>query len=734
MNISYSDTDGFFQRLQTAARASRQRRVVLLRGAPHWCATVAARVPLALGVEAADWLGVPPPGWNALVGGATELLGRERDLVGLDVRESVDADLFGALVGGLRAGGVLLLSAPASGSRVAGRFMARWERLLRAAPECVSVEQGQPWPAIDWPCTSVSAPAPDGQGCLTADQRKAVDAVCRVATGHRRRPVVLTADRGRGKSAAFGLAAARLMAGRGARVVLTGPGLAAVGAAFDAARSRLPAAVVARRGALRYGAASMQFVAPDALVREPVAADVVLVDEAAALPVALLTRLLARYARIAFATTVHGYEGSGQAFRVRFAAVLERATPGWRAVELAAPIRWAAGDPLEALAARLLLLDAEPASVSAVDALRALAVERFDRDRLVRDEALLREWFGLLILAHYRTRPRDLQQWLEGDGVMLWGLRRAGRLVAVAVGVREGGLAPDAAAAVARGERRWRGHLVAQTLAAHLGQVDAAVLQGLRIVRIAVHPALRRRGLGVQLLRAVAAEARAEGLDWLGASFGADAGLLQFWRAAGLAPVRIGFTREATSGAHAALMLQGLSAAGEALRRSARQRFTAGLPGWLGDALRGLEPALVCALLEEDALGAVSAAAISEAARFARGACTFEDAQPWLRELALARLGRAWRDARRLSDSEERSGASGQWPAYPVAAADSFQTRQASTLRDDEWAALAARLVQQQSWAEVARQLALPGRAQLIEVLRGAVSRLLAARASASDA
>ncbi|MFP3366547.1 hypothetical protein R0J93_23165, partial [Pseudoalteromonas sp. SIMBA_148] len=57
---------------------------------------------------------------------------------------------------------------------------------------------------------------------------------------------------------------------------------------------------------------------------------------------------------------VHGYEGTGRGFQLRFRHHLERQCPGWQALEMTTPVRWAPGDPLEALTDDLLLLSAQP--------------------------------------------------------------------------------------------------------------------------------------------------------------------------------------------------------------------------------------------------------------------------------------------------------------------------------------------------------------------------------------
>jgi tRNA(Met) cytidine acetyltransferase len=407
--------------------------------------------------------------------------------------------------------------------------------------------------------------------------------------------------------------------------------------------------------------------------------------------------MLARYPRVVFSTTVHGYEGTGRGFEVRFRRFLNRRTPGYRSLELRTPIRWADGDPLEALVARALLLDARPAPAAALRQAQPATCryEAVDRDRLAGREETLTELFGLLVLAHYQTRPLDLRHLLDGPNIRVHLLRSGGHIAATALVALEGGLDPDLARRVYDGERRPRGHLLPQTLSAHAGLADAPLLRCARIVRIAVHPAARGRGLARMLLRRITESARSQGLDLAGASFGATVGLLRFWARCGFSPVHLGTSRNAASGAHAAVVLDPLSEAGAALERRARRRLAAHFPGLLAEPLRSLEPAIASRLLAAGDPGSGAADPSIDRAElrsFAFARRPFEAALPAIEALLRRRLPAALRTA---------------------------------ALDEGDADLLIAKVLQHRGWDGTARLVSASGRAEVIRLLRHAVGALL---------
>ncbi len=720
---SLHDIATFGAALARLARRRNHRFPLVVSGEAAWCADVAQALQRGAQWSHCLWLGAEAPVdyEHRAAPRPDALLGQEWDAVVLDAHSGLDPDLLGAAGGTVRGGGALLLLTPPLAAwpafvdpqhariavapyhieQVSGRFLRRLARLIAADESVLCLQQGcglSPLPPLlPLPLEGEEyvAPAIDAQ-FRSEDQQRAVEALCKVVTGHRRRPLVLISDRGRGKSAAFGIAAARLLQDRVQRIVITAPRADAVAAVFEQAQ-RVTGGVI-KDGVLHVGESRLVFVPPDELTLRPVPADLVLVDEAAAIPAPLLERLLERYARIAYATTVHGYEGTGRGFALRFQQVLQQRAPQWKALHLETPLRHAPHDPLEHWLFHALLLDAGAVPEAELTALTLddCMVERVDRDRLVDDEATLAQLFGLLVLAHYRTRPYDLRQLLDGPNLSIYALRWRGWVVATALVAEEGGFADDIACAVYEGRRRLRGHLLPQSLAAHGSVADAPCLRYARLMRIAVHPAVQRRGLGSRLLKGVIAAAREVGYDVVGASFGATSELLRFWTRLDFTPVRVGVTREHTSGTHAVMVLHALSEAGASLCTTARQRLLTQLPHALSEFLHDVAPELVAALLRDDG---------------EHGPPPLED---W-----------EWRDARAYAHAQRGYDAclSALHKLTRAALADATC---AAKLSAEQRAVLVMKVLQQRSWAEVAEALTLDGRAAVIEALRAAVRGVMA--------
>jgi len=484
------------------------------------------------------------------------LLGREFTHALFDARHGFHAEAFAALAGTLRAGSWLLLLTPpweswataadADSLRWADvaepiatpRFIRRLQQLMLADEEVLLQRQHLPvrqpaagvWPR--WQCQ-----APQQQAAILAQLQAIAFGVA-----------VVTAPRGRGKSALAGM-----LARNTTHALVTAP-------------AKVSTAVLAQ-----FAGEQFSFMAPDAILQQPVdpLPAWLIVDEAAAIPAPLLQQLVARFPRVLLTTTVQGYEGTGRGFLLRFCATL----PDVRYFTLDEPLRWSAQDPLEQWLNRALLFEEADRAAPASE----ITLYRAMPDA---DPAALEAGYRLLASAHYRTSPLDLRRLLDAPGMQLW-LAGAAESVAGALWlVEEGGLDAELAQAVWAGTRRPRGNLVAQSLAAHAGFSAAATLRSLRISRIAVTAARRQQGTG----RALVAQARqqAAGCDFLSVSFGYTAALWRFWHACGFTLVRVGSQREASSGCYAAMAICALTPAGKQLQAQAAQRLARDAV-WLND-------------------------------------------------------------------------------------------------------------------------------------------------------
>ena len=627
-------------RLRREALATDERRLLVLAGAAEGTRERAGDALAAADVDltATTYLGPGRPLDCESIAPehSHELLGTTRAAVVVDCHERCEPNALGRVAGTVAGGGLLVVLVPplADWPDRRDRFdetlavppfdldavtgnLHRWlAETFRAHPGVAVVDvdsntverDGRTEPAPTLPGRSTpdehstggvgdsrrAFPGRAYEACLTADQRDVLGAFERLREAGT--ALVVEANRGRGKSSVAGLAAAALAVEEN-DILVTAPSyrsaselfaraaelLSDCGALTDSDQSERPRRLETAGGTVR-------FCDPVEAVTLPGDPDRVFVDEAAALPVGLLGSLLAADG-LAFTTTIHGYEGTGRGFTVRFREHLAESRHDVTDASLAEPVRYAAGDPVEVWSFRALALDARPpvAQLVADATPDSVTYRQFSPEDLLADESLLGEVFGLLVLAHYRTEPNDLARLLDAPNVTVHALLADGHPVSVALLAREGGLSASTRAEMYEGGTV-RGNLLPDLLSSQLRDEAAGRAVGHRVLRIATHGAARSRGLGSRLLQHLREYCAG---DWLGVGFGATPRLVAFWRANGFRAVHLATSRDERSGEHSALMLHPLTEHGESLHERHARWFCRRLPGTLGDELSTLDPDVV---------------------------------------------------------------------------------------------------------------------------------------------
>lgn len=613
------------QALRQALQHARHRALVILSGDPawqqHWLQAAWTAHERVLVIGETDTPALDYPVERIESHQLLHHLGSEADGVLIDVSHGLSANTLGISAGWLRAGGLLILLTPnvqtwrTLPNPENSRFLNTplqpehahhhfTEHLIRQwqtpSSAVVWLEQNQT-PALHFQTSPTSAPV----RLPSDDQQHALSAIDTVAFGHRKRPLVISADRGRGKSSVLGLAAAHCLLKGKQHIALTAARFEQAQIAFMQAENALDQAGVhwlARKpGLLSFEhqglVKTVAFIAPDQLVLQPTQADLLMVDEAAHLPAPLLTELLKRHHRMVFATTLHGYEGSGRGFELRFKQTLDQLTPDWKTLHLQQPIRWAADDPLERAVHRALLLDTPHATFQTQAPFdpSGLQLHITHSAQLLANPAQLEAVFALLVLAHYQTSPNDLQQLLNAPNLHIAVAELDGEIVGVAVAAAEGKLPPPQRTP---SQGRLHGHLVPQLLTKHYATCDFLLLSTWRIMRVAVHPALQRQGIGKRLLQTVAQQARAARIDYLSSSFGADETLLPFWCNLGYVPLHVGVKRDKASGHYNAVVAQPLSSMAQQALAAIHRHFQAQFPHTLMESLPYLPAELILGVLQ----------------------------------------------------------------------------------------------------------------------------------------
>ncbi len=595
------------------------------------------------------------------------LLGQECDLLVCDLSSGFDANSFSAVLGTLVGGGLLFVLGHQENPLAADNV---W--LTRALRKLLVITPNQIPPLPDF--LAVSSINPYQQ------QQAAVSAIVRVVTGHRKRPLLLTADRGRGKSSALGIAAAQLMQLRPVKIIITAPHLSAVSPVFQFTQHGLPDSAIVKKNSIVYQESELLFMAPDEVYANHIDCDLLFVDEAAALPLPFLYRFVDKYHRAVFSSTIHGYEGCGRGFTLKFQQWLIQERPQMRHQHLEQPIRWSDNDPLEYWHRDAFLLNFDLVSQPGDIEQAPIRYQQLTKSQLLAHPQRLKEIFSLLVNAHYQTSPNDLFHLLSDQQVSVYIATMGQHVIACLLAVQEGPLEDNLIEQVQLGLRRPRGQLTPITLANQLGVTDAARQTCWRIMRIAVHPEMQLRGIGSQLLSHFINVSRG---DYVSTSFGATEELIAFWQANQFSSVKLGSQRDQASGCYSLLMVHAPHC--DWLEK-AKLQFAYHLSYELKASLSHAQPSMIAQLLKDVYFESRPPIPRQLLQFYSQGGSNYESVAVWIEKII-------------------------------------FEAIEQQAFKVDEL--LIAKVVQQRTWSDCAMQYGFTGRKQTEAAVRASLSSLL---------
>ena len=614
------------------ARENNFRGCVVLSGSQAWCQQAAMQSISLISNQATDmnsaicWVGASVPTSDNIrvisPNATAQLLGSDADCLVIDAWSGLAPDMLGMTSGTLRGGALLLLLTPAfeqwptyddpdyqryqalrpSPYTMSGYFLQRiaalfeqasvtnnkpWLSIVRQA-ECLDGDVGVKVPYIQeaniQEVKAAIQKAEAGQAFIASDEQQAVIQAIDKLSQQAKGIILLTADRGRGKSVALGLAVKALLAKNDRKILLVASLRRQVENLFSALGS------LSTLNSIKFVAVDQLIIDAATSTADQPLCDLLIVDEAAGIPLPILYQLADAAPRLVFSSTLHGYEGSGRGFLLRFKKYLLAQEPLMQLLTLKQPMRWASGDPLERFLNKLLILDVDTdINTDAVNeskiASSTTTVRKVNSQTLLQDEKLLRSVFGLLVEAHYQTRPADLRQLLDVPYLHLWVAEDASgsKLVGVLLAYEEGGFtsgADDVLNGIVNGQRRPQGNLLSQSLANQSADRLWCRAKLLRVSRIAVAQVYRRRGVASNLLKALEQFALAEGCDYWGSSFGFEPALLAFWQSHEALPVHLGLHRDKASGMRNLMVVKALSKPLSKMSYSLHQQFISDLPLW----------------------------------------------------------------------------------------------------------------------------------------------------------
>lgn len=378
----------------------------------------------------------------------------------------------------------------------------------------------------------------------TLDQAKALLIFMEAITEKTlRSTVALTAARGRGKSSSLGLAVAYAIGMGYSNIFVSSPHpenlktfFEFVFQGFDALELKehqdydlltstndsYGSTTVVRVNVFRTHRQTIQYIHPSEAGAKLGQAELVVVDEAAAIPLPLVRGMFGSHLMF-LSSTVNGYEGTGRALSLKLIKGLRDAAAAGsgrvlKEVTLEEPIRYADGDPVESWLNKLLCLDSKLATPSSQPGMcphpSTTMLYYVNKDALFSfhksTETFLQRMVALFVSSHYKNTPNDLMLMSDAPThhlfVLLGPINTAQAsdlpeiLCAVQVAV-EGGMSDSTVIAGLNATGKTdNGDLIPWIISQQYQDPMFGQLHGARVVRIATHPNYQGMGYGSRAL------------------------------------------------------------------------------------------------------------------------------------------------------------------------------------------------------------------------------------------
>ncbi|MCF6193812.1 MAG: GNAT family N-acetyltransferase [Kangiellaceae bacterium] len=494
-----------------------------------------------------------------------QYLGQELDHLFYDARDDFSPNAFAAIIGCLVGGGSLALLLPNSMSdlnavknRVTTSMNEKNVCLVRLVDEFSSIQSICELSTRNSPNESTFYEPrriePQLSALFYEQQSKAIEMIKRVSLGHAKRPLVLTASRGRGKSASLGIAAAELVCKQKKEILVTSPSKANLDVFYfhfnnrlkDLSNPPLYKTVDIENNTLKN---KITFLPLDKLILKKNIDTFLIVEEAGAIPVQILKKISNRANRVIYSTTTDGYEGNGQGFKIRFMDFLDSKFRQWKSYQLTYPARYSVNDPIEKAVNNALLFSNEQTTFhfKTVD-LDKVEYRVLPRRELRFNEPLLKQVYNLLLTAHYQTRPSDLERLLSDKNMLIYIAIYNNQVLSAALVLKEGPLTQEQCSKIEQGKLRLAGHLLPQSLMAHQGIERAGLLEYWRVMRIATHSEFRNTSLATLMINQIKKDAFSSTATILGACFALQNLVVKFWYKQKFVCNRIGLRKDSSTG------------------------------------------------------------------------------------------------------------------------------------------------------------------------------------------